>query len=213
MKSVFQAQYQRGKMDFWMRGVQSICLSVWLYERSRVVRRVEIRLIPQAAHLRYTAGAGNSNTIIVTISARRGSSRCPCFAGLCLFRMHIYLSSLVKCLSCRALCDPKLSRVRQAGGPACCSSESKKKSWSEWISFLINFFFIFPVRGERFFLSLSLKEKQICFKEQHLTALCFAASLEVFFLFTVDYSHLNIFRLLILFVYHTCGSIIAIWLC
>ncbi len=122
MKSVFQAQYQRGKMDFWMRGVQSICLSVWLYERSREVRRVEIRLIPQAAHLRYTAGAGNSNTIIVTISARRGSSRCPCFAGLCLFRMHIYLSSLVKCLSCQALCDPKLLRVRQAGGPACCSS-------------------------------------------------------------------------------------------
>ncbi len=68
------------------------------------------------------------------------------------------------------------------------SSESKKKSWSEWISFLIHFFFIFLVRGERFFLSLSLKEKQICFKEQHLTALCFAASLEVFFLFTVDYS-------------------------
>lgn len=165
-------------------GVQSNCLSVWLYERSWVVRRVEIRLIPQAAHLRYTAGAGNSNSIIVTISARQGSSRCPCFAGLCLFRMHIYLLSLVKCLSCQALCDPKLSRVRQAGGPAFCSSAvlKVKKSWSEWISFLIHFFFILPVRGERFFLSLSLKEKQICFKEQNLTVLCFSASLEVFFL-------------------------------
>ncbi len=159
MKSVFQAQYQRGKMDFWMRGVQSICLSVWLYERSRVVRRVEIRLIPQAAHLRYTAGAGNSNTIIVAISARRGSSRCPCFAGLCLFRMHIYLSSLVKCLSCQALCDPKLLRVRQAGGPACCSSESKKKEL-EWMNQLSDSFLLYLPCQRRTLFSLTLAERE-----------------------------------------------------
>lgn len=178
-------------MSEWGGSSRFASLSGFMNDLECTTRRVEIGLIPQAAHLRYTAGAGNSNSIIVTISARWGSSRCPCFAGLCLFRMHIYLSSLVKCLSCQALCDPKLSRVRQAGGLAfCCSAvlKVKKRVKSEWISFLIHSFFILHVRGECFFLSLSLKEKQICFKEQNLTALCFAASLEVFFLFTEDYS-------------------------
>lgn len=159
VKSVFQAQYQKWKMDVWMRGVKSICLSVWLYERSRAVRRAEITLIPQAAHLRYTAGAGNSNSIIVTISARQGSWRCPCSAGLCLFRMHIYLSSLVKCLSCQALCDPKFSRVRQAAGGRpgflqFCSSESKKEL--EWMNQLSDSFLLYPPRQRRMlFFSLA----------------------------------------------------------
>lgn len=74
---------------------------------------------------------------------------------------------------------------------------------------------LYPACQRRhFFLSFLLKEKQICYKEQNLTALCFAATLEGFILsFHGGFFQVNIFTLLIFFVYHTCCSIITIRLC
>lgn len=153
-------------MHLWIKWVRWICFSVWLYEGSLAVSLAEIRLILLKAHLRYTAGGGDVNSISVTISARQGWWRSVCFAGLCLFRMHIYLLSLVKCLSCQELCDPKLSGVRRAGGSAFCSSAVLKVRVSEWISLVIHVSFIPPDRREHLFF---LVKKQICFKEQNVT--------------------------------------------
>lgn len=148
--SVFQAQYQRWKNGLLSEGRSSRFASLWLYERSPAVRMVEIRLIPQAVHLGYTVSAWNSNSIIVTISARQGSWGWPCFLGSCLFKMHIYLSSLAKCLSYQALCDPELSGVRRA---ARCFAVRVNES-AFW------FILLYPPCQRRMLFSLTLAERE-----------------------------------------------------